>query len=163
MTRGEEVKKIEKQLMELYQDPKLENKPKMLEKRGGAYYSTAAISLINALKNDKNEIHIVNTQNRGVLSELPNDAVIETACLIGADGATPQPAAPLPASVRGLVQLVKSYENLTILASVYGDRNAAYHALLAHPLVGDAKKAKTVLEHLLQAHQPFLPRFFSGE
>lgn len=162
-TRGEEVKKIETQLIQLYQDPKLKSKPKLLEKRGGAYYSTAAISLINALKNNKSEIHIVNTQNRGVFAELPGEAVIETACRIGADGAAPLPAVPLPDSVRGLVQLIKSYENLTIQASVYGDRSAAYHALLAHPLVGDAKKAKAVLEHLLQAHRKYLPKFFPGE
>lgn len=61
-TRGEECKIIEEELLELYSQPQLNEKPKQLEQRGGAYYSTAAISLIDAIENDKNEYHVVDVK-----------------------------------------------------------------------------------------------------
>ena len=45
-TRGEVVAELEAKLLEQYQDPNLCTKPKELEKRGGAHYSSAAVSLI---------------------------------------------------------------------------------------------------------------------
>ena len=67
-TRGEVCKEIEAELLQLYQDPNLREKPAALDKRGGALYSEAAVSLIDAIENDKNEIHIVNVKNNGALN-----------------------------------------------------------------------------------------------
>src|SRR5699024_1953606 len=55
-TRAEVVKKLEKDLFELYKDPDLTVKPPQLEERGGAYYSDAACSLITSIYNDKHDI-----------------------------------------------------------------------------------------------------------
>jgi 6-phospho-beta-glucosidase len=41
-SRAEEVMEIEKELLEMYRDPALNEKPKLLEQRGGAFYSEAA-------------------------------------------------------------------------------------------------------------------------
>ena len=48
-TRAEEVMEIEAGLLELYKDPTLDTKPKLLEERGGAFYSDAAAALIASL------------------------------------------------------------------------------------------------------------------
>ncbi|PMU50928.1 6-phospho-beta-glucosidase, partial [Pseudomonas sp. GP01-A3] len=64
-TRAEVVKKLEDDLFELYKDPNLSNKPPQLEKRGGAYYSDAAVRLISSIYNDKGDIQPVNTKNNG--------------------------------------------------------------------------------------------------
>ncbi len=45
--RAEEVLKIEQELLTLYKDPTLAEKPPQLSKRGGAFYSTAAVTLLN--------------------------------------------------------------------------------------------------------------------
>ena len=58
-TRGEQVKKVEKELFELYKDPNLNIKPKQLEQRGGQYYSDAACELINSIYNDKGTVIVV--------------------------------------------------------------------------------------------------------
>jgi 6-phospho-beta-glucosidase len=160
--RGEEVQEIEARLMEMYGDPNLTEKPKLLEQRGGAYYSKAAVSLISALTNGKKEIHIVNTRNRGAIPDLPQDVVVEVPCVIDATGATPQEAEPLPAEIRGLVQMVKAFEELTVEAGVEGDRRKALQALLVHPLVSSFQIAKSLLEALLEAHRGNLPQFFRG-
>lgn len=162
-TRGEEVKEVERQLMELYQDPNLKEKPKLLEKRGGAYYSKAAVSLMSAIANDKQEIHIVNTRNQGAIPGLADDVVVEVASLIGASGAQPISVKPMPAEIRGLVQAVKAYEELAAAAGAEGDRRRALQALVAHPLTPSFQTAEGLLEALLAAHRRYLPQFFPGE
>jgi 6-phospho-beta-glucosidase len=43
---------------------------------------------------------------------------------------------------------------------VHGDRQAAYQALLAHPLGPKADKIQAVLDDLLETNRPYLPQFF---
>jgi 6-phospho-beta-glucosidase len=59
-----------------------------------------------------------------------------------------------------LIAQVKSFELLTVEAAVHGDREAAYQALLTHPLGPSADKVQTVLDDLLETHRDFLPQFW---
>ncbi|MCX7970829.1 MAG: 6-phospho-beta-glucosidase [Negativicutes bacterium] len=159
--RGQVIKRLENELFELYKDPSLQEKPKQLEKRGGDMYSWAACELICSIHNDSNDIQVVNTLNNGALPELPDDVVIETNCVINRQGARPVAAGQLPLAVRGLLQAVKNYEQLTIDAAVNGDYHTALMALTANPLVGSFEKARLVLDDILKAHRQHLPRFYS--
>ncbi len=157
-TRGEQVQAVEETLFARYRDESLAEKPPELAKRGGAYYSEAAVSLISAIENDKNEIHTVNTANRGALAALPADAVVEVNCRVGRGGASPLPVVDLPDDALRLVQQVKTYERLAIQAAVSGDRAAALAALNANPLV-PASAAPALLDDILAANRKYLPRF----
>ena len=79
---------------------------------------------------------------------------------MNAHGIQPLLADPLPPVCSGLITQVKAYEILTAQAAVTGDRNAAYQALLAHPLGPAADQVSTVLEDLLETNKPYLPAFF---
>lgn len=159
-TRADEVKDVEAELFELYQDPNLNTKPTQLEKRGGAYYSEAAINLMKSIYNDTGDIQVVNVKNNGIIACLPDNVSVEVNCLIKADGAHPiQLTTPITPQIRGLLQLVKAYEELTIEAAVNGDYNAALQALTIHPLVGTDKKAKLALDEILLQNQAYLPQF----
>jgi 6-phospho-beta-glucosidase len=61
--------------------------------------------------------------------------------------------------MRGLVQAVKAYEHLAIKAAISGDRDIALRALLANPLVADYDIAAPLLDALIEANRPYLPRF----
>ncbi|HEY5271255.1 MAG TPA: hypothetical protein VII97_13040, partial [Anaerolineales bacterium] len=143
-----------------YADPDLKKPPADLMKRGGAYYSTVATQLLNAHYNDLGETHIVNTRNNGAVKEWPADWVLEMPAKISRKGVEPFPAEPLPSVCFGLIAQVKAYEMLTVEAAVHGDRNAAYKALLAHPLGPMADKIPAVLEDILETHKPYLPQFW---
>lgn len=159
-SRGEEVLRIESELLKMYEDEHLCTKPKLLEKRGGAYYSTLAVAIIASIVNDKRELFIVNTRNRGAIPNMADDVVVEMPCIIGAQGAWPVPTAPLPPEIGGLVQAVKAYELLAVQAGTYGDRRAATLAMLAHPLVPDYEAAAEMLDVMLEANGAHLPQFF---
>jgi 6-phospho-beta-glucosidase len=159
-SRAEQVAEIERGLLELYRDPALDTKPELLERRGGAFYSEAAAALIASLHAGTGDIQIVDTRNDGALPDLPDDAVVEVPARVDADGAHPLPQAPLAPELLGLVQQAKAYERLAVEAAVTGDRSVARKALLANPLVGDYRVAAPLLEALLEASRPYLPRFF---
>lgn len=159
-TRGEQVKEIEKKLFEMYQDENLNTKPAELEKRGGAYYSDAAVSLISAIYNDKKEVHVVNTLNNGTIQGIPDDSVIETNCIVDSRGATPLSLkGKLPYEVLGLIQSVKAYEILAVEAAVKGDKEKALMALVNHPLIPSAGVAKEILKDLFEINEDYLPQF----
>ena len=144
--RGEVVRKVEEELFALYKDPDLKIKPPQLSMRGGAHYSDAACSLISSVYNDKRDIHVVCVRNNGANLDLPEDAVIERNCVIGKNAAEPLALGHMPLSIRGLVQIVKAYEQLTVRAGVFGDRDAALQALTIHPLVPSSTTAMSLLE-----------------
>ncbi len=158
-SRAEQVMQIEEGLFAQYAEPDRTEPPEGLMERGGAYYSTVATQLLNAHFNDLQEQHVVNVPNRGAVAGWPDEWVLELPALVGRDGIKPLPAKPLPPAVFGLMQQVKMYELLTVEAAVHGDRNAAYQALLVHPLGPAADQAKAVLEDMLTTHQAYLPQF----
>lgn len=159
-SRAEEVMEIERGLIEMYRDQELAEKPKLLERRGGAYYSEAAAQLIASLHADTGDQQIVDIRNDGALPDLPNDAVVEIPARVGAGGAEPDELNALQPEMLGLVQQVKAYERLTVKAAVDGDRTAALKALMANPLVARYNVARPLLEALLEANRAHLPRFF---
>ena len=161
--RAEEVMEIERGLLEMYADPALEVKPKLLEQRGGAFYSEASAMLIESLHADRGDVQVVNTVNGGAIPNVAADAVVEVPCTITAAGARPLPVEPLAPVMHGLVEHAKAYERLTVQAAVSGDRGLALEALLANPLVGDFDVARPLLDALLTANREYLPRFFEAD
>lgn len=155
-TRADDVVDVEHRLFEQYADPQLDTKPEELSKRGGAMYSEAAVSLMQSIWNDTGEVHVVNTPNRGALPDLADEAVVETNCIIRRSGATPLAYGPLPAAIRGLVQQVKAYEDLTVQAAVEGSREKALLAMMNNPLVHDAATAADLLSEMILANQGFI-------
>jgi len=65
----------------------------------------------------------------------------------------------LPPACFGLLSQIKMYELLTVQAAVYGDRNAAYQALLTHPLGPEADQVEAVLADMLAINKKYLPQF----
>lgn len=162
-TRAEVVQRLEKELFELYKDETLDSKPPQLEKRGGAYYSDAACSLINSIYNDKRDIQPVNTRNNGAIASIPDDSAVEVNCVITKEGPKPISVGDLPVAVRGLVQQIKSFERVAAEAAVTGDYNTALLAMTINPLIPSDKLAKQILDEMLEAHKEHLPQFFTRD
>ncbi|MGA2490552.1 MAG: 6-phospho-beta-glucosidase [Anaerolineales bacterium] len=160
-SRGEEVIKIEKNLLKEYADPNLNEPPTDLMLRGGAYYSTVATQLLNAHYNDLGETHVVNIRHDGAVPGWPSDWVLEMPAKVDRKGIHPLTAEPLPLACFGLLAHVKAYELLTVEAAVHGDKEAAYQALLVHPLGPKADQVQAVLDDLLETNKAYLPQFFN--
>jgi 6-phospho-beta-glucosidase len=149
--RAVTVMEIERRLLELYRDPKLAEKPTLLEQRGGAFYSEAAIGLAASLATGDGGVHVVDVRNAGTLDGLANDDVVELPAAIGREGAQPLAQRRLAPELLGLVQHVAAYERVTAQAAVSGDLEVAHKALLTHPLIGQYALADGLLKRLLEA------------
>ncbi|MFJ5935747.1 6-phospho-beta-glucosidase [Streptomyces sp. NPDC093071] len=156
-SRAAEVAAMEKELLEMYGDPALDEKPALLAKRGGAFYSEAAVDLAAALLGGGGSPYqVVNTYNRGTLPFLPDDAVIETQAAVGPEGAVPLAVAPVDPLYAGLVANVTAYEDLALEAALRGGRDRVFKALLAHPLIGQYAYADGLTDRLIAHNREHL-------
>jgi len=171
-TRAQAVMEVEAELLELYGDPTLDTKPEILAKRGGAFYSEAAVDLLVALTGSgspgsaatsgnpapsPSAPQVVNVTNGDTLPFLPADAVIEVPAAISPAGAVPLPVPPVEPALRGLISHVFAYEELALEAALHGSRDRVYEALLAHPLVGQYEIAECLTDKLLAENAQYLP------
>ncbi|MEU7625606.1 6-phospho-beta-glucosidase [Streptomyces hygroscopicus] len=155
-SRAAEVAAIERELLERYGDPALDEKPELLSRRGGAFYSEAAVDLTSSLLGDTGEVRIVNTLNGGTLPFLPDDAVIEVPAAVTAQGAKPLPVRPLEPLFAGLVANVTAYEHLALEAALKGGRERVFQALLSHPLIGQIAYAEKLTDDLIAHNREHL-------
>jgi 6-phospho-beta-glucosidase len=163
-SRASQVAAMEKQLLEMYGDPALDEKPELLAKRGGAFYSEAAVALASSLLRDTGDVQVVNTYNNGTLPFLPDDAVIEVPAVVDATGTTPLPVEPLDPLYSGLIANVTAYEDLALRAALLGGRDsgaadgrdAVFKALLSHPLIGQYEYAEALTDQLIAHNREHL-------
>jgi 6-phospho-beta-glucosidase len=153
-SRASQVAAMEKELLEMYGDPALDEKPALLAKRGGAFYSEAAVALASSLLRAAHvpaagDVQVVNTYNNGTLPFLPDDAVIEVPATVNGDGAEPLPVPPVEPLYAGLIAHVTAYEDLALDAALRGGRDRVFTALLAHPLVGQYDLAEQLTDRLI--------------
>lgn len=156
-SRAAEVAAMEKELLGLYGDPALDEKPELLAKRGGAFYSEAAVDLAAALLGDGGSaVQVVNTLNNGTLPFLPDDAVVEVQARVDRTGPSPLAVPRLDPLYAGLVAHVTAYEDLALDAALLGGRERVFKALLAHPLVGQYDLAEGLTDRLLAHNKEHL-------
>ncbi len=158
-TRAENVKKVEDELFELYKDPSLHEMPELLKKRGGAYYSDAACETINNICNNTGNLMVVNTRNRGAVSCLPYDSIVEISSLITANGPSPLVWGDFEPSERGWLQIMKAMEECVIEAALTGDYGTLVKAFQINPLIRHGHKAMAMLDEMLVANEKYLPQF----
>jgi 6-phospho-beta-glucosidase len=149
--RAQVVAEIERGLLEMYRDPTLVERPALLMQRGGAYYSEAALGLVQSLVAGDGAMHEVDIRNHGVLTGLADDDVIEIPARVDAAGAHPLPQSPLAPELLGLVQHVAAYERLTARAAVTRDVVDMRKALLSHPLIGQLELVDDLVDRLVVA------------
>ncbi|MEB6377830.1 6-phospho-beta-glucosidase [Leclercia adecarboxylata] len=158
-TRGEVVKALEKSLFDIYRNPDLAEKPKALEGRGGQYYSDAACELMSAIYNDKRIIMHVNTRNNGTIAGLPDNCAVEVSSMITRSGPVPLNVEPFPDDTLRLIQLMKSFEELTIEAAITGDRHTAWRALVINPLINSGSVLEKALAEVIEHNKALMPAF----
>lgn len=115
-------------------------------------YEKVALALMRAIARDERATLILNVRNRGTLSVLDAEAVIEVPCLVDANGAHPVAVDPLPLHAVGLVTSVKAAEREVLAAAASGARADAVKAFALHPLVDSVAVARRLLDGYAKEH-----------
>jgi len=102
-----------------------------------------------------------NIPNAGQVADVPHDCVVESICLVDADGIRGRDVVSLPAPYDELVRRHVAVGEMTVAAALSGDRALAESAFFLDPLAGrgDLQKTEAMVAELLDATQAWLPQF----
>ena len=105
---------------------------------------------------------IVNMPNKGQISNMQKDVVVETLACVSKDGARPKMSGELPGAVGSLCRLHADIHEMTVKAALTGDRKLLVEAMSLDPSSGSACFAEIpkLCDELLRANKKWLPRFF---
>ena len=115
------------------------------------------VEVASSIAFDKGELFIMITRNNGTVSNFHEDAMVETAAHVGANGVTAVPFGKIDVFMKGLMEGQYAYEHLTVDSYFEGSYKKALQALTLNRTLVDAQKAKAVLDDLIDANQGYWP------
>jgi maltose-6'-phosphate glucosidase len=108
---------------------------------------------------NKNDRYIIITENNGAINNMQDDAMVELVAELGINGPRVMSIGNLPQFYLGLLVNQVSSEKLLIDAYYEGSYNKALQAFTLNRLINDAKKARQVLDALIEANKEYWPEF----
>jgi len=120
------------------------------------------VEVIEALIEDRKEVHVVNVLNHGAIDNLPSDAVVEVSALVSGQGIQPLHVGPLPKAIAAFLRVHLAVEELSFEAGLTGDRRLALQAFELDPFVSarlTPPETSRLLDEMLVAHAAYLPQF----
>ncbi|RKO63212.1 6-phospho-alpha-glucosidase [Caldibacillus debilis] len=119
----------------------------------GVYMIRAAESLAYNL----HQYFIVMVENRGVIPNLPQDAMVEVTCVLTSDGPKPFAVGEIPTFYKGLIEGQFAYEKLVVDAYYEKSYLKLLQALTLNRTVVDTDKARRILDELIEANKGYWP------
>jgi len=118
------------------------------------------IDIIVAMQGMDSQIFdAINLPNDGLVTNLPEGAILEVPALVGPFGIRGISIGALPMGIAAILSARIYQQQLTVDAAITGDRNLALQAMLADPMVPSIEIAKAMLDELIEAHSEYLPQF----
>ncbi|MCS7459821.1 alpha-galactosidase [Paenibacillus doosanensis] len=119
----------------------------------------AAIIIEAMLKNEPKVIY-GNVPNEGLIPNLPQNGVVEVACMVDRNGVNPCRFGALPEHLAALCRSNMAFFELAVGAVLENDKEMARHALMIDPLsaaVCSLKEIGDMFEELYEAERDFIP------
>ena len=105
-----------------------------------------------------------NVPNTGLIDNLPQDGVVEVACLVDRKGVQPTHFGPLPTQLANLDAQHMAFHDLVATAVLEEDREAAVHALMVDPLtaaVCSLEEIRAMFDEMAETEKEYLPEFIA--
>lgn len=115
------------------------------------------VEVAASIAHNLRKTYVVMVRNNGIVSNLPDDSMIEVAASLGANGPQPYAVGKIDTFYKGLIESQHAYEKLTVEAFMENSYTKALQALTMNRTVVDAKKARLLLDDLIQANQNYWP------
>lgn len=115
--------------------------------------------VIGAIHAGRRSINIANIPNEGQVYNLPRGAVVETYAAIDGLGARGVSFGGLPSPIENLVRPHAINQETVVEAGLKGDKELAFRAFVADPLVSHRPGARRMFEEMFEAHGHLLPQF----
>jgi len=115
------------------------------------------VELAIAITKNLNKIMIVITENKGTISNFPDEAMVEVPCLVNSNGVEPLQVGEIDTFYKAMMENQYGYEKLTVDAYMNNDYDAALKALVLNRTIVDVPKAQEILKNLLNENKDFWP------
>jgi len=115
---------------------------------------------VSAIAHGRREVFILNLPNSGLISNLPDTAIVELEGVTDSRGARGIRIGECPVLLKGMLEKRFAWHELVADAAVKGDRKLALQALLLDEMAILPDQAEAMLDDMLEASKPLLPRFF---
>jgi alpha-galactosidase len=116
-----------------------------------------AIPIIEGIiTNDNREEPSVNIPNDGIITNLPQDLVVECPVIVNKDGVHGVPLGDYPKGLAALLRTQASVQDLVVEAILTKSKKVALQALLADPVINSTSQAKNILESMLKLQKKYI-------
>ncbi len=115
------------------------------------------IKVAEAIAYNRNDRYILIVENNGAIANMQDDAMVEVVCELGINGPRPMRVGNIPQFYLGLLVNQVSCEKLIVDAFYEHSYEKALQAFTLNRLVNDAKKARKVLDALIEANKGMWP------
>lgn len=137
---------------------KLATNKKIKHSRSNEYASF----IIEAMEtNNPYRIH-GNVLNKGIITNLPNDAIVEIPCMVDRNGINPCIVGELPQQLAALNRASINTQLLTLEAALTGKKEYIYMATMLDPHTGSElsiDEIRALCDDLIEAHGDYLPKY----
>lgn len=122
--------------------------------------SEGAAELIAAIAGNENYYdETVNIPNRGAISNLPDEAIVEIPAVVNGLGVQGVHMGEMPYPIAELLRREAALVEMVVDTAVTGDRDLALQTLLLDPMINDIGRARAILDDYLTTFAPYLPQF----
>jgi len=120
-----------------------------------------AVPIIEAVMENRNAYELaVDIPNRGYISNLPDDAIVEVPAVVSRFGINGVGVGPLPEPIAAVCRTQLTVASLAVDAAVQGSRELLLQALLMDPMVNDMDQAQAMMHEMLAVQREYLPQFW---
>lgn len=155
-SRGQQVMKLNQDLLALYAREETVEVPELLKRRGGFGYSKVVVNLIHSLMRDDRRLHYVNVRNGTTIPGLPADTVVEVPAVAVNARVQALSTGELPDVVLPLVLTMATVYRYWVLAATHRSLADLRRSMLIHPLFPDAEESEAILGELFEANRAFV-------
>lgn len=108
---------------------------------------------------NKQEKYIIITKNNGAIANLADDVMVEVPSLLTSSGVMPLAVGNIETFYKGMIENQNAFEQLVVEAFYEKSYNKLLQALTLNRTVGDAPKARIILDKLIEANKKYWPEF----
>lgn len=155
-TRADEAKLgREKKILDICKRAKEQNSLEGLPFLVGEVHGNMMVEVAESIAYDLRKVFIVIVRNKGIISNLPEDAMVECAGELTKDGAVGYPIGKVDTFYEGLLVNQYAYEKLTVESLLESDYQKALQALTLNRTVINPAKAKNILDDLMEVNKEY--------
>jgi len=130
--------------------------------------------IIHSMQTDEKRVIYGNVPNYGppgtppdtpaahLIPNLPQNCIVEVACLVDRNGIQPTVAGPLPSGCAAINRMSINVQELALQAAMTGNKELLYQAIALDPLTGaqlTLPRIRKMVDEMLEAESRWLPQF----